>query len=65
MAKQCTYVPGGCQEKGMRLLTSQRENLPTVSQEQSNKGNERLANDKGALEIEVGPFGCSSPKKDG
>lgn len=34
MAKQCTHVSGGYQEKGMRLLTSQRENLQAVSQEQ-------------------------------
>ena len=63
MTKQCTNVPGGCQEKGMRLLTSQRENLQAVSQEQSNTGNGRLAYDNGALEIEACPYGSGSPTR--
>jgi hypothetical protein len=35
--------------KGMRLMTSQRENLQAVSQEQSKMGDGRLANVKKAL----------------
>lgn len=50
-----THVP-------MRLLTSQRENLLGVSQEQGKLGDGRLANVNGALEIEPRPYGGSSPK---
>lgn len=50
----CTHVP-------MRLLTSWRENLLGVSQEQGKLGDGRLANVNGALEIEPRPYGCSSP----
>ena len=47
----------------MRLLTSQRENLLVVSQEQGKLGDGRLANVNGALEIEPRPYGCSSPNR--
>lgn len=47
----------------MRLLTSQRVNLLPVSQEQSNRGDGRLAPVKGALEIEGRPYGCGSLKQ--
>jgi len=48
----------------MRLLTSQRENLLGVSQEQGKRGDVELRPClMVALEIEPSPYGCSSRKR--
>jgi hypothetical protein len=48
----------------MRLLTSQRENLLGVSQEQGKRGDVELRPClMVALEIEPSPYGCSSLNK--